>query len=65
MLIDNELITVPEFLRLFSICRTSFYDEVAAGRLCILKRGSRSFVAREDALNWMQGLRRRTGKRAA
>jgi len=65
MLIDKELITVPEFLKYFSICRTSFYEQCAAGRITLVKRGSRSFVTREDALKWLQNLPRKTGRSAA
>jgi len=56
MLIDKELISVPEFLRIFSIGRTSFYEEIACRRLRIIHRGRRTFVTREDAQKWFEKL---------
>ena len=48
----RQLITVNEFMSLYSIGRTSFYREVNAGRLKLRKFGSASRVALSDAENW-------------
>lgn len=48
----KELLTVEDFLERYSIGRTTFYREVAAGRLRLRKMGSASRVAREDAEAW-------------
>ena len=54
---DNcELMTVGDFLARYSIGRTSFYREVAAGRLRIRKFGTASRVARADAQAWADSL---------
>jgi predicted DNA-binding transcriptional regulator AlpA len=63
---DNqpELITVAEFLARYSIGRTSFYREVAAGRLPIRKFGTATRVARADAEAWAASLPIVTGEAA-
>lgn len=47
-----ELLTVADFCVRYSISRTSFYREIAAGRLALRKFGSASRVARSDAETW-------------
>lgn len=37
-------LTVPQFLREFPVGRTRFYEEVKAGRIRIIKSGSRTLV---------------------
>ena len=63
---DNqpELITVAEFLTRYSIGRTSFYREVAAGRLPIRKFGTATRIARGDAEAWAASLPIVTGEAA-
>jgi len=63
---DNqpELMTVSDFLSRYSIGRTSFYREVAAGRLAIRKFGTASRVARKDAEAWADNLPVVTGEAA-
>jgi len=51
-----ELLTVADFLRRYSIGRTTFYREVAAGRIRLLKLGVASRVARADAERWANSL---------
>jgi hypothetical protein len=43
---------VSEFCRVYVISKASFYREVQAGRLRILKRGRRSLVERSEAERW-------------
>lgn len=56
-----ELMTVADFLARYSIGRTSFYREVAAGRLKLRKFGSASRIARADAEAWVSCLPIREG----
>ena len=51
-----ELMNVNDFLHRYSIGRTSFYREVAAGRLRIRKFGTATRIARTDAEAWMESL---------
>ena len=59
-----ELLTVADFLARYSVGRTSFYREVAAGRLTLRKFGTASRVARTDAEAWANSLPTRTGEAA-
>ena len=59
-----ELMTVADFLTRYSLGRTSFYREVAAGRLTLRKFGTASRVARTDAEAWANSLPTRTGEAA-
>ena len=59
-----ELMTVGEFCARYSIGRTSFYREVAAGRLRLRKFGTASRIARADAEAWADSLPIRGGEAA-
>lgn len=48
---------VSDFCRVYVISKASFYREVQAGRLRILKRGRRSLVERTEAERWFANLR--------
>jgi excisionase family DNA binding protein len=52
-----ELMTVRDFLDAFSVSKTTFYKEVAAGRLHMLKVGKSTKIARVDAEAWLEELR--------
>ncbi len=54
---QKELITIQEFMTLYSISRTAVYREVNACRLRLVKRGRRSMIMREDAVAWCASLR--------
>jgi|GEM_PF-1294334 hypothetical protein len=43
---------VSEFCQVYVISKASFYREVQAGRLRIVKRGRRSLVERTEAERW-------------
>ena len=51
-----ELMTVKQFLDLYTMGRTTFYREVAAGRLQLRKLGTASRVSRADAERWAASL---------
>jgi hypothetical protein len=48
---------VSEFCQIYVISKASFYREVQAGRLHILKRGRRSLVERNEAEKWFGRLK--------
>jgi excisionase family DNA binding protein len=49
--------TVKEFCRMFSIGRSTFYNEVSAGRLSTRKIGSRTLILADDVASWADALR--------
>jgi len=49
---DPVAYRVSEFCQVYVISKASFYREVQAGRLRILKRGRRSLVERTEAERW-------------
>jgi predicted DNA-binding transcriptional regulator AlpA len=53
---DRRVITIAEFLHRYSIGRTRFYEEVAAGRLRLRKLGKKSLVSLDDAEKWLASL---------
>lgn len=55
-----ELMTVQDFLQNFSVGKTTFYREVAAGRLHITKIGRSTRVARADAVSWLAAIASRS-----
>ena len=59
-----ELMTVADFLVRYSIGRTSFYREAAAGRLRLRKFGTATRIARTDAEAWAASLPTREGEAA-
>lgn len=48
--------TVRDFTTHFRIGRTSFYREVQAGRLHIVKFGRSTLIAKTDAMAWLENL---------
>lgn len=53
---EKQLYTVQEFCDVHGIGRTTFYAEVKAGRLRLVKVGSASRVTRVDAQAWVASL---------
>jgi len=51
-----ELLKVPDFLELYSVSRTEFYRQVAAGKIRLRKMGRATRIARTDAESWAAGL---------
>lgn len=60
-----QLMTVREFLAAFRISRSSFYREINAGRLRVVKLGRATLVTRDDAEHWMANLPEIAGARRA
>ena len=65
MTTTKELYTVREFCDAFGNGRTTFYAEVKAGRLRLVKIGTASRVTRADADSWVASLPSATGAAAA
>lgn len=53
---EREIYPVTEFCQRYAISRTSFYREIQAGRLKVVKRGRRTMVARTEAERWLASL---------
>lgn len=53
---NMELLSVKEFLTLSGLSKTSFYNEVNAGRLSARKIGRKTVIAAEDAAAWRANL---------
>ncbi|MNP86972.1 hypothetical protein D3C76_1875460 [compost metagenome] len=45
-----------DFCRACSIGRSTFYEEVKAGRIRILKAGKRTLIASSEAQRWLDSL---------
>lgn len=54
---DKQAYPIPEFCSRYSVSRSTFYREVDANRLQILKVGRRTLVAKSDADAWLASLR--------
>jgi hypothetical protein len=53
---DIEVYRIAEFCQRYALSRTTFYREVWAQRLCIIKRGRRTLIARTEAERWFENL---------
>lgn len=49
-------LSVTEFCAACSIGRSTFYEEVKAGRIRILKAGKRTLIASTEAHRWLDSL---------
>lgn len=55
MLPNNKLAWRPiEFCKATGIGKTKFYEEVALGRIRIIKAGRVTLITREAALDWLK-----------
>ena len=54
---EQEVYRISEFCKRYAISRTSFYREVWANRLCVIKRGTRTLITRADAEQWLESFR--------
>jgi len=48
---------VSDFCRVYAISKASFYREIQAGRLRLVKRGKSSLVERREAERWFAALK--------
>ncbi len=54
---EKEAFHVSEFCQRYSISKATFYREVIADRLRIIKRGRTTLIARVEAERWFEQLR--------
>jgi hypothetical protein len=54
---EQEVYRTHEFCARYAISRRSFYREIRAKRLHVIKRGGRTYVARKDAELWLDAQR--------
>ncbi|WP_164119121.1 helix-turn-helix domain-containing protein [Sphingorhabdus sp. Alg239-R122] len=52
----KQLLTIPEFSKMYGICRSTIYREHDAGRLPFRKIGRSTRIAKEDAEAWLESL---------
>lgn len=57
---QKQLMDIETFLEEYSLSRGSFYSHVKKKTLRITKDGARTFIARQDAEEWLQNLRKDT-----
>lgn len=55
-MVTESLMTVREFQDRFRIGKTTFYREVAAGRLTVLKIGRSTRISSASAAAWLSAL---------
>lgn len=53
---EQELYRVKDFCRLYALSHATFYREVAAKKLTIIKRGRSTLVRKEEATRWLRQL---------
>jgi hypothetical protein len=53
---EKELMTIDQFLAVYSISRSMFYSEVRKTKLKIVKVGTRTFVSKKNAQAWHNSL---------
>lgn len=54
---EQEVFQVKEFCKCYAISRTALYNEIAAKRIAIIKRGRRTLITRADGQKWLESLR--------
>jgi hypothetical protein len=52
----QEAFRVSEFCQRYAISKASFYREVIANRLAIIKRGRTTLITRAEAERWFERL---------
>lgn len=50
---EQRLLSISDFVRIFRISRSTTYREVGQGRLKFVKVGTRSFITAEEADRWL------------
>ena len=53
---EKELLSIEEFMDIYSIKRNATYSQIKKGKLLIRKIGSRTYIRRIDADLWMNAL---------
>ena len=55
-IMEKEAFHVSEFCQRYSVSKATFYREVIADRLRIIKRGRTTLIARVEAERWFEAL---------
>lgn len=58
----DRFFTIPQFLELYPMGRTTFYRLVESGQLTVVKFGRATRIAESDAIKWENSLPRCTGR---
>jgi len=55
-MLEKELLSIEEFMAIYSMKRNSTYGQIKQGKLLIRKVGSRTYIRKIDAHAWMNAL---------
>ena len=58
---EQEVYRVKDFCERYAMSRRSFYREIKANRLRVMKRGHRTYITRSDAQVWLESQRQASG----
>jgi len=53
---EKFALNIPEAAEASNTCKSTIYEEIAAGRLIARKRGSRTIILAEDLQHWLRQL---------
>lgn len=53
--------SIKSFSKTFNVGRSTIYNQISNGKLKIRKVGSRTLIAYEDAINWLNSLPTQSG----
>jgi len=56
--LQKKLMNIETFIDEYSLSRSKFYQEVRSKMLKVTKVGSRTYIARQDADEWLDNLRK-------
>ena len=62
---NDQALTVPQFIAAYKLGRTSTYSEISSGRLSTYMVGRRRFISRRAADEWQQRLEAERAKHHA
>jgi hypothetical protein len=57
---NEQTLTVPQFIAAFKLGRTRVYEEIDSGRLVTYKVGRNRYISSRAALDWQQRLESET-----
>lgn len=55
-MLEKELLSIEEFMTIYSQKRNTTYSEIKKGKLLVRKIGSRTYIRKTDAQAWMNSL---------
>lgn len=54
---QKEMMTIEDFMEIYSITRSRFYSELKKHPWLITKLGKRTHIRRKDAEKWMEAIK--------